>query len=57
MTAILLNAKNIDKTVVDLIYDKQLEFTKKQGKKVSIEKTVNKLLKDAYIKNEIVNGG
>lgn len=57
MTAILLNAKNIDKTVVDLIYDKQLEFTKKLGKKVSLEKTVNKLLKDAYLKNENINGG
>ena len=57
MKAILLKAENIDKTVVDLIYDKQLEFTKKLGKKFSIEKTVNKLLKDAYIKKETVNGG
>lgn len=52
MTAILLQAKNIDKSVVNLIYDKQLEFTKKCGRKMSLEKTVNKLLKDAYLKKE-----
>ena len=49
MTAILLKAENMDKPVIDLIYDKQLEFTKEKNRKVSLEQTVNRLLKEAYL--------
>lgn len=52
MTAILLQAKNIDEKVINLIYDKQLEFTKESNRKVSLEKTVERLLKTAYLKKE-----
>lgn len=48
MTALLLQKKNMDKSVIDLIYEKQLEFTKEKGSKVSLERTVNRLLKEAY---------
>lgn len=49
MASILLKSENIDKTVMDLIYDKQLQFTKEKGMRVSIEKTVCRLLKEAYL--------
>jgi hypothetical protein len=52
MKALLLQSKNIDKPVIDLIYDKQLEFKKEKGRVVSLEYTVNRLLKDAYLKKE-----
>jgi hypothetical protein len=52
MASILLKSKNIDKSVLDLVYDKQLEFTKEKGMKVSLEKTVCRLIKDAYLKKE-----
>ncbi len=48
MPKILINLDNIDKQVVDLIYDKQLEFRKTANKKVSLEKTINRLLREAY---------
>lgn len=59
MPKILLDLNNIDQEVVDLIYDKQFEFTKRDKKKkserkkgerekVSLEKTINLLLKEAY---------
>ena len=49
MKAILLQTKNIDKSVIDLIYDKQCEFSKEKMMKVSIEKTICRLLKEAYL--------
>ncbi len=48
MPSMLLKSDNMDKKVVDLIYDKQLEFTKAASRKVSLEKTVNKMIKDRY---------
>lgn len=50
--AILLKNENICKSVMDLIYDKQTEFKKEKGKVVSLEKTIERLLKDAYLKNK-----
>jgi hypothetical protein len=50
LMTIKLNTVNIDKKVVDLIIDKQAELKKEKGRIVSLDKTVEKLLKDAYIK-------
>jgi hypothetical protein len=50
--ALLLQAKNLEKPVIDLIYDKQHEFTKEKGRKVSLEKTVERLLKEAYLSSK-----
>lgn len=47
---IKLNTDNIDKKVVDLIIDKQAAFKKEKCRIVSLEKTVERLLKEAYIK-------
>lgn len=47
---ILIRGKNFDKKVINFIYEKQLEFKKKKGCIVSLEKTVEKLIKDAYPK-------
>lgn len=52
MKAILLKAKNIDKEVIELIYDKQHEFRKEKNMIVSLERTVNRLLKEAYLKKK-----
>jgi hypothetical protein len=49
---IKINTDNIDKKVVDLIIDKQAELKKEKGRVVSLDKTVEKLLKDAYFKKE-----
>lgn len=46
--AILL--KKVEKSVLDLIYDKQRDLTKEKGKKISLERTVETLLKDAYLR-------
>lgn len=48
---ILIKAVNFDKKVMDLIYDKQRDFKKEKGRTVSLEKTVERLLKEAYIVN------
>jgi hypothetical protein len=53
---IKLNTDNIDKKVVDLIIDKQVVFKKEKGRIVSLEKTVERLLKDAYLKKENASG-
>ena len=45
-----LKKQNMDKAVIDLIYDKQLEFTKEKGRKVSLEQTVNRMIKEKYLK-------
>ena len=47
---ILIRSKNFDKKVINFIYEKQLEFKKEKGCGVSLEKTVEKLIKDAYLK-------
>jgi hypothetical protein len=47
---IKLNTDNIDKKVVDLIIDKQASFKKEKGRIVSLDKTVERLLKEAYLK-------
>jgi len=52
MKAILLKAENIEKSVIDLIYDKQHEFTKEKSRKVSIEQTIARLLKEAYLSDK-----
>lgn len=49
MAAILLQSKNIDKSIMDLVYDKQLIFTKEKARKVSLEQTICRLLKEAYL--------
>ena len=51
---IKLNTENIDKKVVDLIIDKQAEFKKEKGRVVSLDKTVERLLKEAYIKKQFM---
>jgi hypothetical protein len=45
--AILL--KNVSTPVLNLIYEKQKELKIKKGRNVSLEQTVDTLLKDAYI--------
>lgn len=45
----LLNATLISKKVKDLILDKQLQFSKEKGRKISLEKTVERLLDEAYL--------
>jgi hypothetical protein len=52
MEAILLKAKNIEKPVIDLIYDKQHQFTKEKNRKVSLEQTIARLLKEAYLSDK-----
>lgn len=52
MTAIMLKGKNIDQEVIDLIYEKQFQFTKEKKMRVSLERTVNRLLKEAYLKKK-----
>lgn len=49
---ILIKGENFDKKVKDLIYDKQLEFKKEKGRPVSLEKTVERLIKEAYCKEK-----
>lgn len=44
----LVRTENMDSKVVDLIYDKQLEYKKAARRTVSIEKTINKMIKDRY---------
>lgn len=46
------NFKNLSKPVKDLIRDKQAEFGKAKDRKVSIEQTVEMLLKEAYLIKE-----
>ena len=48
---ILIKDGDIDPKVQDLILDKQLEFKKKKRCTFSLVKTIEKLLKDAYLKN------
>lgn len=48
---ILLKGKNLDSRVIDLIYEKQLQFKKEKKRLVSLEKTVERLLKEAYLSN------
>jgi hypothetical protein len=48
--AILIKNENIEPEIMDLIYEKQLQFTKEKGRKVSLERTIARLLKEAYIK-------
>jgi hypothetical protein len=50
MEAILLKAKNLEPGIIELIYDKQHLFTKEKKRKVSLEQTINRLLKEAYLK-------
>jgi len=52
---ILIKSKNFDKKVINFIYDKQLEFKKQKGCTVSLEKTVEKLIKDAYSEEIILS--
>ena len=47
---IKLNTDNFDKKVVDLILTKQADFKKEKRRMVSLDKTVERLLKEAYIK-------
>lgn len=49
---ILIKSKNFDKKVIDLIFEKQLQFKKEKGAVVSLEKTVERLLKEAYLKEK-----
>ena len=46
---ILIRGENFDKKVIDLIYAKQLEFKQEKQKIVSLEKTIERLIKDAYL--------
>ena len=48
MATIPLKQENMDSKVIDLIYEKQLEFTKAARRKISLDKTVNKMIKDKY---------
>ncbi|GEO08768.1 hypothetical protein [Segetibacter aerophilus] len=48
--AILLKNDSLDKKVMDLIYTKQLQFKKEKGRVVSLQKTIERLLKEAYLK-------
>lgn len=43
---ILIKAKNFDKKAIDFIYDKQLQFKKEKKRMVSLESTVERLLKE-----------
>jgi hypothetical protein len=47
--AILLKNENITKPVMDFIYDKQAEFKKEAGQHISLEKTIARLIKEAYL--------
>lgn len=52
---ILIKGLNWDPKVINFMYTKQAKFKKEKGKVVSLEKTLERLLKDAYgeeIKNE-----
>lgn len=49
--AILL--KNLDKSTMKIIYDKQTEFRLEKGRYVSLEQTVAKLIKDAYLTGKL----
>lgn len=49
--AILL--KNMDKSTMKIIYDKQTEFRLEKGRYVSLEQTVAKLIKDAYLSGKL----
>jgi len=56
MNTILLQTKTMDDAVIDLILDKQLDFKKEKRRCVSMEYTVNRLLKEAYPKEiEAIN--
>lgn len=46
------NYNNFAKPVKDLIRDKKNELTKQKDRVVSIEQTVEILLKDAYLKQD-----
>lgn len=48
--AILLKNEKICPSVMKLIYEKQLAFRTEANKIVSLEKTIERLLKDAYLK-------
>lgn len=49
--AILL--KNLDKSTMELIYDYQTRFRLEKGRHVSLEQTVARLLKDAYLSGKL----
>ncbi len=53
--AILL--KNIPASVMDFIYEKQLEFTKAKKKKIGLERTVAILLESAYLTRKKQDAG
>lgn len=53
--AILL--KNIPTSVMNLVYDKQLEFTKARKRRVSLEQTVAFLLESAYLTGKKQDAG
>ncbi|MDF2381320.1 hypothetical protein JMG10_07580 [Nostoc ellipsosporum NOK] len=42
----------MDKKVVDLILDKQAELKKEKNRCISLDYTINKLLKEAYLKEK-----
>jgi len=52
--AILL--KTLPKEITDLIYDKQRDFTKEKARKVNLEQTIIRLLKDAYLSEKKKTG-
>jgi hypothetical protein len=47
-----LRTKNMDEAVIDLIYDKQLIFKKEKKRVVSLDYTINRLLKEAYLRDD-----
>lgn len=49
MKAILLQSKNLDEGVLNLILLKQSEFTLEKKRIVSYERTISRLLKEAYL--------
>lgn len=52
MTKVTLHGDRICQEVINLIYDKKNEFSKEKNRTVSFDQTIEKLLKDAYIKKE-----
>lgn len=48
--------KTLPKEILDLIYDKQRDFTKERGRKVNLEQTIARLLKEAYLSEKKLTG-
>lgn len=48
---IIIRSKNIDGKIIDFIYEKQAEYRKERKRLVSLDKTIERLLREAYFKD------